>query len=399
METHGLPLSESIFLTVQLERDPMVTASLVQAFSHKVSIVSFVDVDLAWNWLHANPKIDLFVFDEQAGRADLLEKLRADSVLFLIPVILTAKVITTKIREKALMLQALDVFSTESDKEKLKFRIDYLIQKKAYLTDVPQLVDMDLPNVQIPFWKRSLDIIVSLSVLAALAPVLIIAAMLIFVESPGPVLYRSKRVGKDFRVFNMYKFRSMHPNADKMLASMAAHNIYNTTKPTEVSDEMPKMRCENCQRIGVPCERPLFLRETQICELDYLQTKKSEATFMKFRNDPRVTRMGNLLRNSSIDELPQLFNILRGDMSLVGNRPLPFYEAERLTTTNYAQRFAAPAGLTGLWQVTKRGRSQGVVSDLERIQFDIEYAENFSFRTDLAILLKTVTAVWQKENV
>lgn len=395
METYGIPLSESNFLIVHLERDPMVTASLVQAFSHKVSIVSFVDVDAAWDWLHANSKVDLLVYNEQTGKPDLLERLRADKTLFYIPVILTAKVVTTKLREKALLLQALDVFSSESDKEKLKFRIDYLIQKKAYLTDVPQVVSMALPNVQIPFWKRSLDVIVSLSVLTALSPVLVIAALLIFIESPGPVLYRSKRVGKDFRVFNMYKFRSMRPNADKLLAEMSVHNIYNQSKPTET----PKVRCENCQRIGVPCERPLFLHETPICELEYLQIKRSEAMFMKFRNDPRVTRLGNILRNSSIDELPQLFNILRGDMSLVGNRPLPFYEAERLTTTNYAQRFAAPAGLTGLWQVTKRGRSQGVVSDLERIQFDIQYAENFSFRTDLTILLKTVTAVWQKENV
>ena len=399
METYGLPLSESNFLIVHLERDPMVTAALVQAFSHKVSLVSFVDVDAVWNWLHINPKVDLLVYNEQAGRADLLERLRADKVLFFIPVILTAKVVTTKLREKALLLQALDVFTTESDKEKLRFRIDYLIQKKAYLTDVPQLVGMDLPNVQIPFWKRSLDVIVSLSVLTALSPVLIIAALLIFIESPGPVLYSSKRVGKDFRVFNMYKFRSMRPNADKLLAQMSVHNIYNQTIPVGKSNETTKIRCENCQRIGIPCERPLFLQENSICELEHLRAKKSEAMFMKFRNDPRVTRLGNILRNSSIDELPQLFNILRGDMSLVGNRPLPFYEAERLTTTNYAQRFAAPAGLTGLWQVTKRGRSQGVVSDLERIQFDIEYAENFSFRNDLTILLKTVTAVWQKENV
>ena len=119
--------------------------------------------------------------------------------------------------------------------------------------------------------------------------------------------------------------------------------------------------------------------------------------FSKFKEDPRVTKLGKILRNTSIDELPQLFNILKGDMSFVGNRPLPLYEAEKLTNIGYARRFAAPAGLTGLWQVTKRGKSK--VSDLERIQLDVLYAKRHSFRTDLIILLRTLKAVWQKENV
>ncbi|MFN3378704.1 MAG: sugar transferase, partial [Runella zeae] len=104
-----------------------------------------------------------------------------------------------------------------------------------------------------------------------------------------------------------------------------------------------------------------------------------------------------VLRNTSIDELPQLFNILIGDMSFVGNRPLPPYEAEKLTATGYARRFAAPAGLTGLWQVTKRGKAK--VSDIERIQLDVLYAKKYSFTTDLVIMLKTVKALFQKENV
>ena len=394
MKTYGLPLSQSRFLIVYLSDDSIITASFFSGFGQQASIVSFERIDEALAWLKNNDRTDLIVCYGQIGLS-FLEKVRDHTGNYFPPIILTAKTVTPFLREKAHVLQALEVFSIGADKEKLRFRIDYLIQKKAYFDTATQSVSMDLPKNQIPFWKRFLDVMVSLTVLTIMSPILLVAAILIFIDSPGPVFYCSKRVGRDFKVFNMYKFRSMRPNADKLLTTVSAHNIYNTQK-----SEIPAgSRCEECQRIDIPCANPLFLRETIICEKEHLRDKKSQATFMKFRNDPRVTRLGSVLRNSSIDELPQLFNILRGDMSLVGNRPLPLYEAERLTTSTYAQRFAAPAGLTGLWQVTKRANSRGVVSDLERIELDIQYAENFSLRTDLNIMFKTLIAVWQKENV
>ncbi len=115
-------------------------------------------------------------------------------------------------------------------------------------------------------------------------------------------------------------------------------------------------------------------------------------------NDPRITKVGRILRNTSIDELPQFINVLKGDMSIVGNRPLPLYEAELLTSDQWAKRFLAPAGITGLWQVTKRGGANVMSAD-ERKQLDIEYAENYSFWYDIKILLKTIPAMLQHENV
>jgi len=103
------------------------------------------------------------------------------------------------------------------------------------------------------------------------------------------------------------------------------------------------------------------------------------------------------LRNTSIDELPQLFNVLRGDMSIIGNRPLPLYEAEKLTSDQFAARFLAPAGITGLWQVSKRGK--GGVSEDERKALDVDYARNYSVTSDLRILLMTIPALFQQENV
>jgi len=115
-------------------------------------------------------------------------------------------------------------------------------------------------------------------------------------------------------------------------------------------------------------------------------------------DDPRITKVGKVIRRTSIDELPQLFNVLKGDMSIVGNRPLPLNEAEALTKKKWSRRFKASAGLTGLWQIKKRGKG-GIMSEEERFTIDNYYAEHHSFWGDVAIILKTFGALFQKENV
>ena len=137
----------------------------------------------------------------------------------------------------------------------------------------------------------------------------------------------------------------------------------------------------------------------RMCEKDYLDTQKNKAgaAFFKLKDDPRITKIGKFIRNTSIDELPQLWNVIIGDMSIVGNRPLPLYEAEKLTTDKYALRFLAPAGITGLWQVEKRGK--GSMSEEERLQLDNVYASNHSFLNDIKLICKTIPALFQKENV
>jgi lipopolysaccharide/colanic/teichoic acid biosynthesis glycosyltransferase len=119
--------------------------------------------------------------------------------------------------------------------------------------------------------------------------------------------------------------------------------------------------------------------------------------FIKINKDPRVTRLGRFLRNSSLDELPQLINVLIGDMSLVGNRPLPLYEASSLTVDAAAQRFLAPAGITGLWQIKKRGQPD--MSVQQRINLDIDYANKHSFLYDMQILFNTPMKLIQKADV
>ena len=123
-----------------------------------------------------------------------------------------------------------------------------------------------------------------------------------------------------------------------------------------------------------------------------------ESAFVKIENDPRITKVGKFIRKYSIDELPQLFNILKGDMSIVGNRPLPLYEAEKLTVDSSIDRFMAPAGLTGLWQVEERGKG-GLMSAEERKQLDITYGQTYNFMLDMKIIFRTLTAFIQKDNV
>jgi lipopolysaccharide/colanic/teichoic acid biosynthesis glycosyltransferase len=137
-----------------------------------------------------------------------------------------------------------------------------------------------------------------------------------------------------------------------------------------------------------------------VAESDFSKEKEEEINnaFVKIENDPRVTKVGRFIRKYSIDELPQLFNILKGDMSIVGNRPLPLYEAEKLTIDTSIDRFMAPAGLTGLWQVEERGKG-GMMSAEERKQLDITYGQTYNFLLDMKIIFRTLTAFIQKDNV
>ena len=241
--------------------------------------------------------------------------------------------------------------------------------------------------------KRIFDILFSLVALIALSPVLLFTAIAIKTESRGPVFYFSKRVGQFYRIFELVKFRTMAVDADLRLNQFKHLNQY-ATQP-----EPQDHGCHRCSDLGAPCSPMLFADGKEICEHQYLKTKQAAAAnpFVKLQNDPRVTAVGRFIRKTSIDELPQLINILKGDMSLVGNRPLPMYEAELLTKDQASERFEAPAGLTGLWQVTKRGK--GEMSADERIRLDVTYAREYSFWYDVKLMVKTVPALFQEENV
>jgi lipopolysaccharide/colanic/teichoic acid biosynthesis glycosyltransferase len=225
-------------------------------------------------------------------------------------------------------------------------------------------------------------------------------------ESKGKVYYISKRVGK--KTFDFYKLRSMRSGSDTLIKKLAQeNNQYNKEQAiTTIDFKAPCPKCCKLQQ-GEMCSPLLHIDANEICDYWY-NTQKNEiertnSTFIKIVNDPRITKIGKLIRNTSIDELPQLINVIKGDMSIVGNRPLPVYEAELLTKDTMSKRFLAPAGITGLWQVELRGRG-GEMSEEERMRLDNEYADhftgnNYSFWYDIKLILRTFPGLIQKSTV
>ncbi len=253
---------------------------------------------------------------------------------------------------------------------------------------------------RMPLWKRTFDIVASAGAIIVLSPLLIAVAIAVRLDSPGPVIYKSKRVGSNYRVFDFLKFRSMRSDADRKLKELSDLNQYASGEEDAEAARISLDDAEMEKLLADMESGMLFSDDFAIPEEEHQLTVETEQenAFVKIENDPRITRLGRFLRKYSIDELPQLFNILRGDMSVVGNRPLPLYEAERLTSDEYIERFMCPSGLTGLWQVEKRGHA-GKLSPEQRKQLDIRYAREMSPWLDLKIILRTFTAFIQKENV
>jgi lipopolysaccharide/colanic/teichoic acid biosynthesis glycosyltransferase len=230
-------------------------------------------------------------------------------------------------------------------------KISFLTKSKEYnLTSAKNLYSVE---PEMSFIKRIIDIALAFLLILLLFPVFVLIALAIKFESRGPIFYNASRAGRGFKIFKFYKFRTMEVNADKKIEALAHLNQYGS--------------------------------------------KNDSARFFKISNDPRITKVGRFLRNTSLDELPQLFNVLKGDMSLVGNRPLPLYEAATLTTNEFVERFMAPAGITGLWQIKKRGKSEMSID--ERIELDISYARKSSLFYDFWIMAKTPGALLQKSDV
>ncbi|MBP1613479.1 MAG: Sugar transferase involved in lipopolysaccharide synthesis [Bacteroidetes bacterium] len=283
-----------------------------------------------------------------------------------------------------------NTISSLADKESIRFLSEYVDKRKLSASKREQ--NVSIQTFKLPLWKRIFDIIFSCTALICLSPLLVLTAFAIRLESKGSIIYKSKRVGSNYQIFDFLKFRSMYTNADKRLRDLNALNQY------QIEETLQDFGKED--RTALEEEIVLVSDDFVISEHDYINQKSQEKknAFMKLENDPRITKVGHIIRKYSIDELPQLINILKGDMSIVGNRPLPLYEAELLTSDEYIDRFMAPAGLTGLWQVEKRGES-GKLSAEERKQLDIHYAKKFSFWLDIKIIFKTLTAFIQKEDV
>jgi lipopolysaccharide/colanic/teichoic acid biosynthesis glycosyltransferase len=194
---------------------------------------------------------------------------------------------------------------------------------------------------------RALDVVVSSLLLVLLTPLLLIVALTIRLDSPGPVFFRQRRIGRDLEPFTVHKFRTMRHGANDDVHRSFVLGLIAGVAP-----------------------------------------EKEDGPRFKMSDDARVTRIGRLLRRTSIDEIPQLWNVVRGEMSLVGPRPPIPYEVEHYPP-HWFGRFAVKPGVTGLWQVS--GRSQVTLEEM--VALDIQYAQRRTLWTNLWILLRTIPAV------
>ncbi|MBQ7376815.1 MAG: sugar transferase [Clostridia bacterium] len=223
-----------------------------------------------------------------------------------------------------------------SESKNLHLQRDYL-----YVNDKPMITfAVRRYHINLLALKRILDIVLGLIGSIISLPIILLTAFPLLIESPGPLIFRQKRVGKNGRIFYMYKLRSMYPDAEARKAALMKEN-------------------------------------------------EMKGLMFKMENDPRITKVGKIIRKLSIDELPQFWNILRGDMSLVGTRPPTLDEYEQYES-HHKRRLSLKPGLTGLWQVSGRN----TIDDFEEVvKLDLQYIDNWSIWEDLRIILKTVYVV------
>jgi lipopolysaccharide/colanic/teichoic acid biosynthesis glycosyltransferase len=260
--------------------------------------------------------------------------------------------------DKALQLKIDDVYTKPVVAETLISRILFLKKIKP-VSDAGTVSGTTPEKYQLTFFKRTIDLLLASIGLLLISPLLLLICIAIKIESKGKVYSISKRVGTGYRVFDCYNLRSRYSNPDKRFHELSHLNQY--------------------------------LKEAHPAYAD----KVAE-------NDPRLTKVGYIIHKTGIDRWTQLINVIKGDLSIVGNRPILLYEAEMLTISDWHDRFGGPAGLTGLWKIKSHKSYKSLASE-DRKRLDNKYADiakrKYPFWKDLLIILRTVPAIFQKKNV
>lgn len=355
----------------------------------------------AANWLVSHPDVidPILLYERQSLQSDIRSIKFLRSMQTQVYILLVTDDLPDSDRMHYIQAGVNDTVSPSAGLEDFSVLFQF-IQKYKPNGQYNKRIDFpDVGSFKMPILKRFFDVIISFFALLFLSPLLLLVSLAIRLESKGPIFYKSKRVGSNYHIFDFWKFRSMYVDADKRLKEMGNLNQYASDVTDQVYQSLVNAEFD-LQDLDLSDESFLVDDEFIIPEEEYVaqNRQKTDNAFVKIEKDPRVTRVGQFIRKYSIDELPQLINILKGDMSVVGNRPLPLYEAELLTKDNSVERFIAPAGLTGLWQVQKRGDA-GKLSAEERKQLDIYYAQHYSLWLDIKIIFRTFTAFIQKEDV
>ena len=317
------------------ERAKEISSQLKNQAEWGIQVIGYLDPDPARIGQTVDNKP---VIGTVADISRCLKKHIVDEVIIAIPrsMLEDAEPIASACEEEGIKLRFMaDIFSLQAARISLS-----KIGNTPLLTLEPVAQDRDILLL-----KRVFDFLVTLSAMPVVLPILILVAIAIKIDSPGPVLFIQQRVGLRKHLFPMYKFRSMHENAEAMLKDIEHLN---------------------------EAEGPIF----------------------KMTNDPRVTRVGKFIRKASLDELPQLINVLKGDMSLVGPRPMSIRDVDLFEKGIQRKRFSVKPGITCIWQISGR-------SDLpfdKWLELDLKYIDNWSFWLDLEILFKTLPAVLKSKG-
>ena len=377
---------------------------------HKNLSITIVENSIkAAKYLQSNKNLDAIICDYYLPGNNgifLYDWIRVHSEYDALPFVLLSKEFNSDIYKKAFRKQIDDFYvSSVSNPKDILDRVEYLCtRRKPINKKLKHKVEVEEKGYKMPLSKRIFDIIVASSVLLLASPFLLLTILAIRLESKGKVYYISKRVGR--KTFDFYKLRSMLSGSDELLKKLAEEkNQYKTETTTE--DSTLDIPCPRCSALPETesCSSVMYITTHIICDywfnVQKLQAAKNNSTFVKIADDPRITKVGKFIRKRSIDELPQLINVLKGDMSIVGNRPLPVYEAELLTVDDLSKRFLAPPGMTGLWQIEFRGK-EGPMSEEKRMHLDNEYADQFaeggySFWYDIKIILRTVPTLFRSD--
>lgn len=390
---------------------PDIKNSFIEALGQSYELEFFSNSIFLVNEIKSGGKqFQLFISDaepQDSAGIFLKKAIQAESSHPVAPFVLLVDNLSPELTATCMKARIAEPAKKPVNFEKLKTRIDHILE---YWKEDPAIAQEEekAPKYKARWDKRLFDILFSGFALLLLSPLFLLVSIALFIESKGKggVFYFSTRVGTGFQKFKFWKFRSMYPDADKRLKDLKHLNQYaiadkgftesndQQTEEAEFPEKLMK-RCKECIEKDIPCKQLMMSDDGPVCEK--LMREGKEAAFIKIKDDPRITPIGRIIRNTSIDELPQLWNVLTGDMSIVGNRPLPVYEAEKLAVDKFAKRFLAPAGITGKWQVEKRGR--GEMSEEERLKLDNEYADESGLVYDVKLILKTIPALFQKENV
>lgn len=344
--------------------------------------------------VHVSSLPDAIICDLALSDGDafaLFHQVRRIPELHNVPFIITAEHASESAINKARTIGIDDFYKGHIQPHLLQIRLEFLKEHRLCQHQV-QVSDTVF---RLPAWKRMFDLFFAIALLTLMSPIMLLIAIGIKLESSGRILSISKQVSTGYRIFNFYTFRSMREEAEQE----RNHLLHLNQSPQPKDSQRPLQdKCVSCLVNNTACEAVISILGRDICKHEWDRARKQDShrrSSIRIEDDMRVTKLGYFLRNTGLAELPQLFNVIKGDMSIVGTQPLPLYEAEQLTTDQWSKRFLAPAGITGLWQVARRRKNH--LSEEERKILDMEYAEKSGFWYDTKILFQTIlTLFWQR---